>query len=291
MLKINLSGGEETGDSLSNSEETLHSAPQPQEKSKSSNRKKKKIAPLPVILVLLLILAIVAVIYFQRGMIQGLFKGKSKPAEVVPAQKIQPKPRIKLQPEPTAPLDPVFSTLSEITQIIPPKVWITSLTINHDWSFEVQGISFSYPAIDSLISSLSKSGKKTVVKHLPKRAKSAETVYRFSLSVKNDSLSVPDVWDIIPQDKLIAIADTMKNRSREFGVKFIRYPVKEKIYKENDLPFEIEGTYEGLMKIIPLICFEDKNVRIYRMVIKPSSHDKGFNRIRASFAVRMISLL
>ena len=288
MLKINLSNGEEAGDENTQNNQTLHSESPPREQMTSPPHKKKTFIFHPLSLVILLILAIIVIAYFQREKIRGILKQKTKSVQAVPTP---PKPKLELPSEPKAPLDPVYFTLSQVNQIIPPRVWVTLLVLNYDFSFDVEGISFSYPAIDSLIFSLEKYGKKSVKKHLPKKVKCAETVYHFSLSVKDDSLTVSDVLDIIPQDELIAIADTMKSKSKEFGVNFIRYPVKGKKYRESDLPFEIEATYEGLIKVMPLICFEHKNVRIHKMVIKPSSHDKGFNRVRASFALGMISLL
>jgi len=126
-------------------------------------------------------------------------------------------------------------------------------------------------------------------KDVPQKSKSSETVYNFSASGVISSMDVPDILDVIPTDNLVAMAEPVINKSKEFEVKFNRLPESGQLYSDKDLPFVLEGPYEGLKKVIAELCPADGDIRVYRIVILPATTGKLFDRVRASFSLRTIS--
>jgi len=237
--------------------------------------------------ILLAVLALSALVYFQKDTILGLFRGKEEILETVAA----PPPPSPSPPEPDVvpeEPDPTFVALSGISEVVPARVWLSSTVIMYDGTFEIKGIAFSHAAVNSMIASLGNAGE---IKSwaVPKKSKSSESVYNFTISGVFSDIAVPEILDIIPADKLVPIADAVNSRSKEYGVSFTRMPKTGQTYAERDLPFVLEGSYEGLKKVISALCPEGGDVKVYRLVINPASPGRAFDRIRASFALRTVS--
>ena len=291
MLKINLSDelkdkSEETADETvadSGADTVSDSYEEASEEIvEKSESRRNQVRPL----ILLAVLALSALVYFQKDTILGLFEGKEEIIEIVAAPPPPPPPP-GLEVVPEEP-DPTFVALSGISEVIPAKVWLSSTVIMYDGSFEIKGIAFSHAAVNSMIASLGNAGE---VKSwaVPKLSKSSEAVYNFTISGVFSDITIPEILDIIPADKLVPMVDAVNSRSKEYGVSFTRMPKTGQTYTERDLPFVLEGSYDGLKKVIAALCPEGGDVKVYRLVINPSSPGRAFDRIRASFALRTVS--
>ena len=165
---------------------------------------------------------------------------------------------------------------------------MSSTVIMYDGTYEIKGIAFSHAAINSMITSLKRTGKVTS-QHIPKKSKSSETVYNFSISGVLSDITVPEILDVIPADKLVTLADEVKGRSREYGVTFTRLPKSGETYSEKALPFLLEGSYEGLERVIDELYSAGSDVKVYRLIINPASPGKAFGMIKAAFSLRTVS--
>ena len=289
MLKINLSGDSEHEDKSDNSgegevntsEDTMVETPSPGE-SEEEEQEVKSHGSKGYILVLLAVIAIAALVYFQKDTIMGLFAGKQEVVQQPPAPPPpSPEPEVVLA-EP----DPTFVALNGISEVVPPRLWLSSTVIMYDGSYEIKGIAFSHETFASLISSLKRMGKISS-QNIPKKLKSTETVYNFTISGGLNDIAIPEILDIIPPDKLVTLADKVKGRSKEFGIKFIRFPESSKKYTEKDLPFGVEGSYKGLQQVIGELCPEGSDIKVYRLTISPSSPGRAFDSITANFSLRI----
>jgi len=299
-LKINLSGEsdenkEESAESAAETvvqgdtdtvSDTYAESPEesPENKAGGANRTRS--------LVLLAVLAVVALAYFQKDRISGLLGGREETVQTPPVQPPPPPPE-PAQPEPEpapAEPDPVFVALNELSGALPAKVWLSSTTMMYDGSYELKGMAFSYDAMVAFVDSLGKAGKITL-RNLPEKVKSSEAVYRFSVAGVLGGVSVPEILDTIPADNLAELAKTLHGKSEEYGVSFIRLPKTGQTYTERDLPFALEGSYEGLKKVVADLCPEGSETKVYRLVIVPASPGRAFDRIRASFSLRTVSAI
>lgn len=203
-----------------------------------------------------------------------------------------PAPPPALVVEESAPVpeepDPTFVAMNSISEVLPEGMWLSSVIINYDGSYNIRGIAFSHPAMGSLLTRLGTVG--TVSERvIPAKSGSSETVYNFSVGGSLNVLKVPDILDNIPTDGLIALVDPVMKRSKELGVKFSRTPKPGQAYGDKDLPFSLEGTFESLKNVISEICPVDGNIRIYQIEILPATAGKPYNKIKASFSLRTIS--
>ena len=290
MLKINLS--KEQDDNKQNSSEIIPESIDKNEDEElypeviEEQEAKRRIRSFPV-LIFLIVLFILSLVYFQKNMILGLFAGRKEIPEpvILQPQPSQPPPEpevISLEPDPT------FVALNGISEVVPMRLWLSSAVVMYDGSYELKGIAFSHATVFSLIASLENLGAVTS-KSIPQKLKSSEAVYTFSISGVLRNISVPEILDIIPTEKLIAITDAVKEQSKEYGISFTRFPQSGKTYTENDLPFGVEGSYEGLKNAIGALCPEGSDIKVYRLTISPASPGKAFDKINASFSLRMLS--
>ncbi len=245
-----------------------------------AGQKKKSAARSPLVLVFLIV-AIAAAIYMQKDRILSLFP-KKVVVQPVPAPLLS-EPEVA-QKEP----DPVFATLNKIGEIMPPMVWLSSVNIKYDGTYEIRGIAFSYSAADSMGNALGGIGNVTA-KNIPQKSKSLETVYNLSASGTITGLKIPEILDVMPTDNIVALAEKVVTNSKEYGVNFIRRPESGQLYGENDLPFVLEGSYDGLKKVIADLCPEGGDTRVYQIAILPAITGRLFDRVRASFSLRTIS--
>ncbi len=229
-----------------------------------------------------LVIAVAAAIFTQRNTIMSLFVKKEIPAPEPP-----PPPPPAPEPVRTEP-DPTFVTLNRISEIVPAKVWLSSATISSDGAYEITGMSFSHDALGVLTASLGSIGQ-IDSQDIPAKTKSSETVYLFNVAGGLSDVSSPEILDVIPSDDLETIAKPVIDRSSDFGVVFKIVPEAGKTYTEHDLPFMLEGPFEGLKKVIGELCPQGGQIRVQRLVIKPASGGRIFDRVQASFSLRTIS--
>lgn len=262
--------------------------PKPVKPAKSAKPEKKKKtagksgAVIKVAALVFLVIAVAAAILTQRNTIMSLFVKKEAPAPEPP-----PPPPPAPEPVRTEP-DPTFVTLSRISEIVPAKVWLSSATISSDGAYEITGMSFSHDALELLTASLGSIGQ-IGSQDIPAKTKSSEAVYLFTVAGGLSGVSSPEILDIIPSDDLAAIAKPVIDRSDDFGIVFKIVPEAGKPYTEHDLPFMLEGSFEGLKKVIGELCPQDGQIRVHRLVIKPASGGRIFDRVQASFSLRTIS--
>ena len=310
MLKINLSDEEGGGEKTPEEQKTIikkqentpvEAAPEePAEVSEEKPAKEPKVkekkpgGPKFTVgkidrrtLVLLLLLATVAAVYLNRDMIMGL-TGGGEPVETVQAPPPPPPPpQPEPEPAPTEP-DPAFVALNAIGGTMPARVWLSNVSMRYDGTYSIKGIGFTHDAVLGFIDGLSKIG--TVSSQtVPPKQQSAEAVYNFSVIGTLGGISVPEILDLIPVDRLTQRAGPLKDRAAEYGVTFTSLPAVGKTLGENDLPFSLVGSYEGLKKVIGDLCPEGGNVRVYHMVISPAAPGRVFDRVSSSFSIRTAS--
>jgi len=298
MLKINLSN-EEDGEekpSPDTADTAVHEAAETttgtaETDSDASDQPKEKKKRRPISkreIVLIVLLCVTALAYYQKDMIFGLFSGGEEIAPVVEAP-VQPLPEPEPEPELLAP-DPAIVALSGIQGVVPERAWLTSAHILYDGTYEINGMAFTHDSALQLIAMLGKIG--TVGTHnIPKKQKSSETVYPFTVSGKMNDVMVPEILDNIPSDRLVPLAESVSIDAKERGVKFLRLPQAGQVYTNDDLPFALEGSFDDLQDIISTLCPDDGNTRIYRLKINPARPGKGYNTIQASFSLKTVSAI
>ncbi|MCE5248910.1 PilN domain-containing protein [bacterium] len=292
MMKINLSGEQ---DNKKNSQTTVAQSPgeaaplsQPppveEEKPEIIVKERKKV-PTPLLIVLLIVL-VAAGGYLKRDFIMSLIPKKSPVVEPVAPPPPPPPKKEVVEKEP----DPTFVVLNRIAEAVPPRLWLTSAVIKSDGTYQIKGFSFSYQPMTDMVSALE--GKGTVAaKNIPAMSKSSETVYQFGIDGNIAGIKTPEILDNVPTDDLVAAANTVKGSEKEFGVKFSRLPKSGQTYTDKDVPFTLEGSYEGLKKVISVLCPEGGKTRVFNLMITPSAPGGSFDRVKASFSLKQVSAI
>lgn len=237
-----------------------------------------------VLLGILLIVALCAAGYFYKDKIMSYIPKKAPVVEPVVAPPPPPPKPVEKKKEP----DPAFVLLNRLGESVAPRVWLTSAVIKYDGSYQITGMAFSYKSMTDMVSSLEGTGSLTS-RTVPPQSKSAETVYRFSVGGALSDVKVPEVLDAIPTDNLVAAAETVKGREKEFGITFTQLPKAGATYTDNDTPFSLEGSYAGLKSVVEILCPEGGTVRIFNLRISPSAPGKGFDRVKATFSLKTTS--
>jgi hypothetical protein len=191
-------------------------------------------------------------------------------------------------PEPVSEPDPVFVIINDISMVLPPRVWMSQFIVTFDGVYDIKGIAFDHGAAEEFGSMLDSLGS-VADSVIPARSSSAEAIYPFSLTGSIDNFQSPDILDIIPADMLISQFGSLREKSAEFDVEFTRFPVTGANYSGMDLPFELVGSYAGLKRVIGEICPENSSNRVYRIVVRPDTPGRVFDRVRAAFAIRRVS--
>lgn len=237
-------------------------------------------------LLLLALLVIVAAAYFKKDALMGLFAAKEEPLPVVtapPPKAPEPVPEVK---EP----DPTFVVLTSISDTVPPRVWLSSLVIMYDGAYEIRGMAFSHDAIGAMIGGLGGLGEVTS-QTVPPKSKAPDVVYQFAVSGKLKDLDVPEILDAIPMDTLVQLGDGVRSRSADYGVTFQNLPKAGQAYTDADMPFALEGPYEGLRQVVADLCPEGGGTRIFRLVIASAAPGRFFDKVKASFSLRTVSAI
>lgn len=302
MMKINLSGDKDDNkdgqneDIVADSENATVSdavtaltsviEDEPNEEAQKAGEGKPKIRKLSTpLLAVLLVILVAAVGLLQKDFIMGFFTREAPVIETVAPPPPPPPPEPKVvESEP----DPAFVALNSISESVTPQLWLTSTVIKYDGSYELKGMAFNHKSITDMAALLANMGTISK-KSIPGKMKSAETVYRFSIDGVLRDVKVPEILDTIPADQLIATANAIKGSEKAFGIKFSRLPKPEQTYTDKDLPFSLEGSYEGLKKVISLLCPENGTNRVFRITVAPSSPGRSFDKIQASFSIKTIS--
>ena len=224
-------------------------------------------------------------IYLSWDSFAAFFAGGPEaplPQAVVPISTPAPAPAAVVQaPAP----EPVFALLSTLSEIIPPRVWLTNLILRFDGSYELQGMAFAYPVMAVLDSALVSLGTVTS-RAYPPRSSSAETIYRFTVSGKAKGFTVPDILDLIPADTLAAYAAPVIKTSGQTGVTFAGAPQPGRTYREQDLPFSLVGSFAAVQQVIGGLCANDADIRVYQLEITPSEIGRPYDQVRARFSLR-----
>ena len=297
MLKINLSGDKEKKKSKKKADAAAAPAPVPDAPTVSGDipeeveeeyvvvdepRGSKKRQR--VLLGILLIVSLCAAGYFYKDKIMSYIPKKAPVVQrIAPPPPPPPKP-VEKKKEP----DLAFVLLNRIGESIAPRVWLTSAVIKYDGTYQITGMAFAYKSMTDMVSSLEGTGSLTS-RTVPPQSKSAETVYKFSAGGTLNDVKVPEVLDAIPADNLVAAAETVKGREKEFDIRFTQLPKTGAIYTDNDTPFSLEGSYAGLKSVVGILCPEGGAVRIFNLRISPSAPGRGFNRVKASFSLKTTS--
>lgn len=287
MLKINLSDKEGKKKEAKADETAVNQSTEEITEQKVSEELvegSKKSSKLYLYLVIVLGIAVIVVGYLQKDRLLSLLPGKEEVVEVVTPPPAPPPESVVVPKEP----DPTFVVLNSISEMLPPRVWITGAILSYDGTYDINGIAFSHEAMGGFTDALGSLGEVTI-QNIPGKSKSSETVYNFSLSGAITVQNVPEILDVIPTDNLITLADPVVNRSEEFGVTFSKIPQSGQTYSDRNLPFALDGSYVGLKKMIAELCPAEGDLRIYRIVIVPSAPGKSFDNINASFSLRTIS--
>lgn len=281
--------------------------PLPEKKRKGTGFHIKK-RPLIIGLIILLALGLG---YFRGGYFLKLFspqkhktiavsppaakqKGNAVPA-VTPSRQAKPVSSAdssakKAKPSAAAPVtadDQVLVTLDRIGEATPSHVWLTEAEVRVNGVYDIKGMSFSYAAMDSFVTALENIGSVTG-KDIPKVSKSPDTVYTFSVSGKLGGAKTSEILDVIPPGTLASLGDSLKFLAKREDSVALKLPQTGQTIQDNDLPFQVEGSYSGMKKMLGGLTANSKN-RIYRLVIQPAGNGGGFNRIRASFSLRTVS--
>ena len=231
------------------------------------------------VMLTLLIVVIAIGGYLQRDLILSPFQ---KEPEVVQPPPPLPPPEPEVVPEEP---DPTFVMLDKISEAVPPKVWLTKFVINFNGSFDIQGMSFTYTGMEAIVGSLGSIGTLSPAA-LPKSTGSAEAVYQFTLSGMLGDVTQPEILDVIPGDEMARLAEPVASRSEQLGVKFSRLPKADTIYSDQDLPFVLTGSFDGLKNVIADLCPRDGDIRVFQIVIVPASVGRPYDRVKASFSLR-----
>ncbi len=226
---------------------------------------------------------------FVSGLI-GLKPSKHKPAAVVrPAQTLPAAPVPVAIKTDSSVSDPTISALAALKRAVPRSVWLTAVTLTSECAYSLKGMSFSHDAMTSFASSLSSAGS-VASSDLPARVASPEHVYPFAVAGKLNGISPMGVLDVIPPDRMVALGDSLRAKSKSLGVTFVRLPRANAKYGENDLPFEAAGTYDAVMSMIDGLAASGR-IAVNRISVIPAVSGGSFNRIRAGFSLRSVSAL
>lgn len=183
--------------------------------------------------------------------------------------------------------DQVLATLDRIGEAAPSHVWLTEAEVRVNGVYDIKGMSFSYAAMDSFVTALESIGSVTG-KDIPKVSKSPDAVYIFSVSGKLSGAKTSEILDVIPPGTLASLGDSLKFLAEREGSVALKLPKTGQTIQDDDLPFQVEGSYSGMKKMLGGLTANSKN-RIYLLVIRPAGNGGGFNRIRASFSLRTVS--
>ena len=289
MLKINLSGDKKKKEAAeASSEETKVNGEIPEdiedeltdEAQPATNKKRQT-----VLLGVLLVIATTAAVYFNLDKIMSYFPQKAEVVETVvapPPPPPEPEPEVVMEPDPT------FVTLNKVGESVKERLWLTSVDIKFDGTYQLRGMSFSHASMNdmaTLLKGLGSIEKAT----LPGKSKSAETIYRFTVAGTIGGVDVPEILDTIPTENLVNAAASVKGREKELGIKFTRLPKSGTNYTDNDRPFALVGSFTGLKEVIGALCPEGGNVRVFNLSIAPATPGRGFDKVQASFSLKTIS--
>ena len=210
----------------------------------------------------------------------------------VPAKPVQSPP-----PAQTKPAENTKAKSVDITEIlhlagalIPSKVWYTRLAISCDGSYDIQGIAFSRDAIVAFSDSLKKTGTVDTM-FIPELANNPATIYKFAFKGKFAGIKAPDILDPFPPEKLTAITDSLKIAGSSLGVAFLKSPTQGLVIKDTDNPFEVSGSYDAVENLISTMNVSGTGTVISRLIIEPATKGKPSDKVKAMFAVRMVSSL
>jgi len=303
MLKINLSDKDKK-----QSEETILSAPitetiieaktetkaeapvetknetsfEPEAVSENIPPKKKRSGKL---LLLLMVILLCGVFYMQKDTITGIVNHYVKKSVPEPAE---PQPEPVSEPVKT---DVVKGTIIDavkiIGDIITDGVWITNLSITCDGNYKISGVSFSRQSIVFFADSLKNAGASDSLK-IPEKAGSSESIYKFDFSGKISGVGAPEILDIVPADKLSAIADSLKRKSGDINVVFTKIPLSGKTALENEMPFEVTGTYNSIFELVKILSSPESSTIVSKIIIEPAIKGKPSDKIKASFELKMV---
>ncbi|MHB9031344.1 MAG: PilN domain-containing protein [Candidatus Latescibacterota bacterium] len=212
-----------------------------------------------------------------------------EPTPSVPApQPVAPAPpRPVIRARPVLPRDPVLAVLDRISKMTPARVWLTAETVEADGTYELAGMAFSHDALLAFVSAMEKSGTVTA-KNIPPEAASPDAVYRFTTAGKFSGVDAPGVLSAVSPEQLSALANTLRALRKFSGMTIIREPRPETLYGDDELPYEVEGSYSGVAAFLGKLVSKGKYV-IYRISIQPAVSGRPFNRVRVSFSIRTSS--
>jgi hypothetical protein len=210
--------------------------------------------------------------------------GPAKPISSADSSEKKAKPSVSPA---MLPNDPALAALDRIGGATPSHLWLTETDIRANGAYEIKGISFAYASMDSFLTALESMGSVTG-KNLPKASKSPDTIYTFAVSGKLSGAKASEILDVIPPETLVSLGDSLKFLAEHEGAAVLMLPQKDRAFQDNDLPFQVEGSFSGTKKMLDELTGAGKN-RIYRLVIRPAGNSGVFNRIRASFSLRTLS--
>ena len=230
-------------------------------------------------------MVVIAAGYMYKDTILSFFPQEAEELQPIAPPPPPPPPEQEVvEPEP----DPAFVTLNSLGGAVTQRLWLTSAMIKYDGTYKIKGIAFSHKSMNDMLSALEGIGTVTS-KTIPGKMKSAETVYNFSIGGTLGNVDVPEILDTIPTDNLVASAEAVKSREKEFGVKFSSLPKSGASYSDMDMPFKLVGSYEGLKNTIGVLCPEGGETRIFNMTITPIASGRVFDTIKASFSLKTVS--
>jgi hypothetical protein len=206
------------------------------------------------------------------------------PSVSAPRPAVSPPARSVARPRPVAPPDPAVAVLDRISKVTPARVWLTAETAGADGTYEIEGMAFTHDALLRFVSALEKSGTVTA-KNIPPEATSPDTVYRFTAAGKFSGINAPGVLGPVSPEQLSALAGTLRALLKSSGMTIIREPRPGTVYGDDELPFEVEGSYSGVAAFLGKLVSKGKFV-VYQVSIQPAVSGRPFNRVRVSFSVR-----
>jgi hypothetical protein len=255
-------------------------------RSESSKRK-----PLTLTALIPLIILLAGIIYVQRDILLPYFMPyftrfipTEEPAPVTPPAPVASP--AEQAPVPAPPVDPALTMLRTIDGSVPPLAWLSSVGVSSDGAYELRGIAFTSGAIDSFATALAVVGNVTVTG----RTRIGNTI-GFAIEGDVNEIEVPELLDPLPGDVLAALADTLRANADTFGVRFTRLPAPGETYTEQDLPFVLLGSYASLEQVIAAIARDGGKYRVNKLVVRPASGAKGFDRVTAAFSLRAESAI
>lgn len=266
---------------------------------------KKGIARIRMAALVVILIALAGFgVYTQKSRIAGVFARKhapvqaagKRPAQPAPAPKPaaradstaqSPGPRPQAAALPPEISDPALAALGKISGGTPAHVWLTSATVSSDGGYELSGMSFSHGAMKSYAASLKTLGTVTT-ETIPAETAAPDTVYTFRIAGKLSGIKPQEILDVIPPAQLAALGDTLKTTGKLAGITFTRFPRANVSYGDSDLPFEAEGTYEGIKVMLGDLAAKSA-LSVFRISVRPAASGQPYNRVRAAFSLRAVS--